>query len=197
MHYKVFFVDFGGVLVLNRVKEIGAYFDRTYGLTKDDSTNTFRFLHSGEKSDAEVDRYLEEHHIKKDVWQKYKAELFNSETRNEDLINILEDAKKSGIKIIYTTNNSADFIKIMQKYGLTELPHIIVNSSLLGVTKPDLPFWEASMIEAEKLCPGIRKDEILLIDDSDVNTESAISFGLGAVLYNGKDADEIIKLAII
>jgi len=193
MKYKTFFVDFGGVLVLNRARMIGEHFERIYGLTHHDTMDVFGYLHSGERTETEIDIFLEDHKIKKEIWQQYLGEMFCSESRNENLISILERAKEGGIKIIFTTNNSSDFLRIMQKYELENLPHAVVNSSLSGFAKPDPLFWEFAFGEAEKLSAGIQKGEILVVDDSYENIESAIAFGLDAIVYDGENADRKIE----
>jgi len=193
MKYKAFFVDFGGVLVLNRAKTIGEHFEKSYGLTHQDTMDVFGYLHSGERTETEIDIFLENHEIKKEIWQQYLGEMFFSESRNENLVSVLERAKESGIKIIYTTNNSSDFLRIMQKYELENLPHSVVNSSLSGFVKPDPLFWKFAFGEAEKFSSGIQKGEILVIDDSYENMESAIASGFDAILYDGENADVKIK----
>ena len=129
--------------------------------------------------------------VSKEVWLEYLTKFIETETRNEELFTILNEAQKQGTKIVYTSNNSASIGKILEKYQIDKLPDLIINSADAGVSKPDPAFWELSLNETSKKWPDIGKSEILVIDDSTVNCDSATSLGIDAVLYDSKMDGEV------
>lgn len=191
MKYKAVFVDLGGVLVLNRAQEIGKYFETQYGMDQNKTKDIFKFIQSGQKSDEEIDDFLKTMGVGKEVWREYLSKFIETETRNDDLFIILNEAQKQGTKIVYTSNNSASIGKILEKYQIDKLPDLIINSADAGVSKPDPAFWELSLKETSNKWPEIEKPEILVIDDSTLNYNSATSFGIDAILYTIQSNDEI------
>lgn len=187
-------MDLGGVLVLNRARDIGEYFEKKYSLDQNKTRDIFRFIQSGKKSDKEVDNFLLSMNVAKDVWKEYLDKFIETEVRNGNLFNILNEAKKNQIKIVYTSNNSSNIEKIINKYGLDGLPDLIINSSDTGVSKPDLAFWELSFTETNVNWPNIEKSEILVIDDSGVNCDSAATYGLDTILYKQEVNPDIRKI---
>lgn len=192
MKYMVVFVDLGGVLVLNRAREIGEYFEKKYSLDQNKTRDIFRFIQSGKKSDKDIDNFLLSMNVAKVVWREYLDKFIETEVRNDNLFDILKGTKKNQIKIVYTSNNSSNIVKIIKKYGLDGLPDLIINSSDAGVSKPDLAFWEVSFAETSSHWPKIKKSEVLVIDDSAVNCDSATSYGFDTVLYK-QDVDSKIE----
>ena len=189
---KAVFVDLGGVLVLNKASEVYKEFEEKYGLTGDAIKDIFSFLHSGIRSVEDLQNHLSDKNISLEIWREFTSKFYNSEKRNDALVDILQSVKNKNVKIIYTSNNSSSLYKVLEKYSLSELPDHIVNSSLINVTKPDREFWEAAYIEAEKLIPNIQKSEILVIDDSKTNCDSAIDFGLKSIQYNESVNNRVI-----
>lgn len=192
MKYKAVFVDLGGVLVLNHACEIGEYFEKKYSLDQIKTRDIFKFIQSGKKSDKDVDSFLLSVNVVKDVWKEYLDKFIETEVRNDNLFNILDKAKKKDIKIVYTSNNSSNIEKIIKKYSLDRLPDLVINSSDAGVSKPDLAFWEVSFAETSSYWSKIKKSEVLVIDDSVVNCDSATSYGFDTVLYK-QDVDSKIE----
>lgn len=192
MKYMVVFVDLGGVLVLNRAREIGEYFENKYSLDQIKTRDIFKFIQSGKKNDKDVDSLLLSVNVAKDVWKEYLDKFIETEVRNDNLFNILDKARKKDIKIVYTSNNSSNIEKIIKKYSLDRLPDLVINSSDAGVSKPDLAFWEVSFAETSSHWPKIKKSEVLVIDDSAVNCDSATSYGFDTVLYK-QDVDSKIE----
>lgn len=192
MKYMVVFVDLGGVLVLNRAREIGEYFEKKYSLDQIKTRDIFKFIQSGKKNDKDVDSFLLSVNVAKDVWKEYLDKFIETEVRNDNLFNILDKARKKDIKIVYTSNNSSNIEKIIKKYSLERLPDLVINSSDAGVSKPDLAFWEVSFAETSSHWPKIKKSEVLVIDDSVVNCGSATSCGFDTVLYK-QDVDSKIE----
>ncbi|MFE3250126.1 HAD-IA family hydrolase [Streptomyces sp. NPDC059209] len=62
--------------------------------------------------------------------------------------------------------------------GLTGLAHSVVNSSLVGVVKPDRRIYE---IAAE--LAGVAPDRCLFVDDRQENVDAAVALGMTGVLH--------------
>jgi len=116
MKIKALFVDLGGVLVVNRARKIGEKYQRQDGLTPETTKKVFRFIQTAKRSEQEIESFLRDENIDSSVWKRFLAEFYASETRNDDLIELLNKAKSLGLKIIYTTNNSAKLVNLMRKY---------------------------------------------------------------------------------
>ncbi|MFD3920771.1 HAD-IA family hydrolase [Streptomyces sp. NPDC058595] len=68
--------------------------------------------------------------------------------------------------------------------GLTGLAHSVVNSSLVGVVKPDRRIYE---IAAERA--GVAPDRCLFVDDRQENVDAAVALGMTGVLH--RDATDL------
>ena len=183
MKIKALFVDLGGVLILNRATEVGLKYEKSEGLTPEVIRNTFRYIQTAKRSDVEIETYLKNEGVSIDLWKKYLADFYNSETKNFGLIELLNKAKEFGIKIVYTTNNSKKLEDLMKKYQIDNIPNLIINSSEARVAKPDPIFWTVAFREARKLLPNLEVKDVLVIDDSATNCESATNFGFNSFRY--------------
>lgn len=193
MKIKAIFCDLGGVLITVNPEKREEY--KTKGITKEISGKVFKYLCTGDRTKEEVDSCLKENGIERVLWDGFTEEVFySSEKRNTDLYNILEKAKEGGVLIVYTTNHTSDLDAVMDKYQIADLPDLVMNSSEIGVVKPDDKFWEMSLSEATKRIPELMPAEVLAIDDSKTNCVSAIKNGMQAIVYTGNDSDkEILK----
>lgn len=66
----------------------------------------------------------------------------------------------------------------LARLGLTDLAHSVVNSSLVGVAKPDRRIYE---IAAERA--GVAPDRCLFVDDRQENVDAAVALGMTGVLH--------------
>ncbi len=194
---KALFVDIGGVIVVNRAREVGEKFQNKKGLSIDITKKIFHFLQMDERSEGDFTTFLREQGVDENTWDRFLIEFYGSESRNDELIDLLKHAKAKGIKIVITTNNGSTVRKGMEKYGILDLPDLLINSSEYHMTKPDPAYWEVALQETRKLLPEIQPAEILVIDDSKTNCLSAKEFGFEVYQYlnepeSQKDISEII-----
>lgn len=183
MSIKALFVDIGGVIVVNRAREVGEKFQNEKGLSIEMTKKIFHFLQTDERSEDEFTAFLREQGVDENTWDRFLIEFYGSEARNSELIELLKNAKVKGIKIVITTNNGSAVRKGMEKYGIIDLPDLLINSSDYHVTKPDPKYWEVALRETRKLKPDIQLAEILVIDDSGTNCLSAKEFGFEVYQY--------------
>lgn len=191
---KALFVDIGGVIVVNRAREVGEKFQNKKGLSIEMTKKIFHFLQMDERSEEDFTAYLREQGVDENIWDRFLMEFYGSESRNDELIELLKKAKAKGIKIVITTNNGSAVRKGMEKYDILDLPDLLINSSEYHVTKPDPAYWEVALEETRKFLPDLQPSEILVIDDSKTNCVSALEFGLVVYQYlNEPDAQEEIS----
>jgi len=188
---KVIFSDLGGVLIVNKAREVGEKYEKLAGLTPKMTKATFRFIQTAKRSDYELKDYLDKENIKFDVWKRFTADLYASESRNDDLVDLLVNAKKIGILVVYTTNNSEKVINVMRKYQIDTVADLVINSSEANVAKPDPEYWRVAFKETSRIIPDIKPQEILVIDDSQKNCISAEEFGFRAFLYENSPESQI------
>lgn len=183
MKIKVIFADLGGVLIVNKAREVGEKYEKSDGLTPEMTKGAFRFIQTAKRTDEELAAYLESENIKMDVWNRFLTDFYASESRNDDLVELLRRAKSKGIIVVYTTNNSAKLIDLTKKYQIDDVADLTINSSEANVAKPDPEFWKLALNETKKLLPDVQLGEVLVIDDSQKNCVSAEEFGFRSYIY--------------
>ncbi len=101
-------------------------------------------------------------------------------TINEELITYIQELRGKGILCFIATNNEKyRFQYMLDKMGLSKSFDKTYASAHLGEKKPDQKFFLGIWNELEK----IQKEEILFLDDTLENVESAQAFGIKAELY--------------
>jgi putative hydrolase of the HAD superfamily len=105
-------------------------------------------------------------------WRAIIAEPFPEST---EALSIL----KSSLKVVAFTNTSTPHLPILQELGARELERFdsIYASCELGFRKPD-PVGFRYILEQEKTS----LDQAVFFDDLEANVESALAFGIDAVL---------------
>lgn len=183
MPIKAIFVDLGNVLIVNKAREISNRFEKEHGLKLTDIREIFKFVQTSNRSEEELNSYLIGKGLTRALWDSFTKDFYNSEQRNETLYEILKKARTKGILIVFTTNNSSELETVIDKFGIRDVADIIINSSVAGVAKPEIGFWQLALEETRKKIPDILPQEILVLDDSEENCASARDFGLLAATY--------------
>ena len=75
------------------------------------------------------------------------------------------------------------FVVVTHDTDVELVGDLIINSSELHVAKPEKKFWETAFSQSKKLVPELTKEEILVIDDSRSNCQSAEEFGFHSFIY--------------
>jgi HAD superfamily hydrolase (TIGR01509 family) len=186
---KALFVDLGNVLIVNKAREISVRFEQEHGLKQNDIRDVFRFIHTQPRTDEELNSCLADKGLTRALWDSFTKVFYHSEQRNEALYEILKKARAQGVLVVFTTNNSTGLETVIDKFGLRGAADIIINSSVAGVAKPELGFWQLALEETRKISPKILPENILVIDDSAENCASAESFGFQAIKYTPTASD--------
>ncbi len=103
--------------------------------------------------------------------------------KNETIWPVIEEFKKHFRLGLLTNMYPKMFEEIKQKNLLPGFEwEIIIDSSLEGVGKPDKGIYEIAQKKA-----GVKNEEILFIDNTQKNLETAKSLGWRTFLYDSKD----------
>lgn len=180
---RVVFVDLGGVLIINKAKEVGDRYESLHGLTKEMTREIFHFVHHTKRNDGELLAFLDEMRVDPELWKNFTKDFYNSESRNEELYDKLKKLKSEGVRVLITTNNGSGARKVAERYGVSDIIDGFISSAEIGFAKPDKKYWEISFEEAKKLVPDLIRNEVLVFDDSHENYISAIDFGFQAIEY--------------
>jgi putative hydrolase of the HAD superfamily len=93
----------------------------------------------------------------------------NSEVQiDETIIEIYKDHFPNA-KVVLVTNATSRLTQDMKNHGLDNIFDEVINSSELGLAKPSHSFFRNVM---QKLSAGL--DEVIYIDDSETNVQSAM-----------------------
>lgn len=84
--------------------------------------------------------------------------------------------------VVLVTNATVWLDEDLTALGLADLADSVVNSSLVGVAKPDRRIYEMAAKQA-----GARADRCLFVDDREENVEAARELGMTAVLFRAVD----------
>lgn len=126
-------------------------------------------------------------------WQGSVDELlefwFSESYRDEEVVKIIENIKKSGIACILSTKQEKYRVEYFKnELGLGKLFDFIVSSHKIGCFKDNPEFYK----EILKLIPAIKPEEVLFFDDREKNIKAAESLGIKSILFtNIKDLNEI------
>ena len=119
------------------------------------------------------------------IWDNFylKADL------NKDVVEIIKRLKKN-YKVFLFSNFISELIrKLLDNHNITDYFDEIIISSEYKMKKPDPKFFELLLRTT-----GVKKNEILFIDDRKDNIEGAQSFGIKSVLFtNAKNLSENLR----
>ncbi|MBI4004533.1 HAD-IA family hydrolase [Candidatus Roizmanbacteria bacterium] len=184
---KVLLLDVDGVIV--NARRFSETLEKDYGLTEEDTLLFFK----GKFLDCligKADLYEELlPHLKEWGWAKSVDEFveywFTSEHKiDEQLMDYVGELRKKGIKCYIVTNQE----KYRTEYLLSEMNFDtlfdgIFSSAHIGFRKPREDFF----LYVLRRLKGIKRDEIVLWDNTPEHIESARQLGIHAELYKGFD----------
>lgn len=108
---------------------------------------------------------------------------------NRRVFEFVKECKEMGYMLVAASNASkGSFEWRSNEYGLMEIFDGRIISSDIGMRKPSKKFFQY-MIDVL----GYSPEEILFVDDSDQNIDSASSLGIVSIKYDGEDSLTKIK----
>lgn len=97
---------------------------------------------------------------------------FHADTTVVDLLRRVRDQ----CPLVLVTNATRWLDEDLNRLGLTDLAHSVVNSSHVGVAKPDPRIYEIAVGRA-----GVTADRCLFVDDTRENVDAAVALGMTGV----------------
>lgn len=97
---------------------------------------------------------------------------FHADTTVVDLLRRVRDQ----CPLVLVTNATRWLDEDLDRLGLTDLAHSVVNSSHVGVAKPDPRIYEIAVGRA-----GVTADRCLFVDDTRENVDAAVALGMTGV----------------
>lgn len=104
--------------------------------------------------------------------------LTHAEARVDDAVVRLLRRVRQRCPVVLVTNATPWLGEDLALLGVGDLADDVVNSSLVGVAKPDRRIYEIAAARA-----GVPVDRCLFVDDREENIAAAAAFGMTAVLH--------------
>lgn len=102
---------------------------------------------------------------------------------DDTVVALLRFARKH-CRLVLVSNAPRWLEDDLERLGLTDLAHSVVNSSRVGASKPDRRIYE---IAAERA--GVTPDRCLFVDDRQENVDAAVALGMTGLLH--RDASDL------
>lgn len=115
------------------------------------------------------------------LWDRNKterADIYASEYVNEELLHYLLLHKEEYIYSLLTNNDHGAEERILKKSGLPKFYQYFINSSGVGISKPDsrIYLYTLDLLKADsKGC--------IFVDDSKENVDAALAIGMNGIVY--------------
>jgi N utilization substance protein B len=101
---------------------------------------------------------------------------------DEDVVDLVRAARDRGVRTACFSNATDRLEEDLAAAGVADAFGTIVNSSRIGLMKPDAEFYATACREA-----GVATDEVLFVDDRVENVVGALRGGLHGIRYQGLD----------
>ncbi len=181
---KIILFDADGVLING--KKFADVLEVDYGLTREHTRGFFggKFLDClVGKADLkkELELHLIEWNIDKTV-EEFMDYWFKTEHKiNEQLVEYIQQLRKSGIKCYVATNNEKHRVNYMlDTMGFRNTFDGVFSSADLGAKKPDEKFYGAIL----KRFNEVNLTTVMLWDDEPENVEAAKKAGMNGEIYS-------------
>jgi putative hydrolase of the HAD superfamily len=193
--------DFGGVLTTPLIQSFLAY-QAESGIPFEDLGNAM--MRTAEKSGGEHPLYqLEKGQITEaEFLRSIEAELdgdvhlgslretyFAHLHPNEPMIDYMRQLRDRGLRMALLTNN----VREWEPHWRAKLPDIdeifevVVDSAFVGMRKPEPGIYELTL---ERLGDGLRAEDCVFVDDTEIHCQAAERIGMAAVHF--RDSDQAI-----
>ena len=101
---------------------------------------------------------------------------------DHNVLRLVQRAREH-LKIVLVTNGTSRLNRDLDALGLQSSLDFVVNSSVIGVDKPQPDFYRAALREA-----GVSAAEALFVDDSASHVEAATRLGLRSLRFTGHES---------
>ena len=185
--------DFGGVLTSPLIEGFAAVQERSGASAQELSTAMARVaevtgrhplfdLEKGLILESEFLRMLEEQLGGHVTLRGFREVFFSALRPNRTMIDYMAELRGRGLRTALLTNNVREWEAVWRAKlpQLDETFEVVVDSAWVGMRKPDPEIYELTV---ERLGNGLRPEDCVFVDDSDVNCETASSLGMYAVRF--------------
>lgn len=206
---RVVISDFGGVLTNPLEDAFLAYQEESgipltelgsamFAIGERDGENPLYRLEKGELAELEFERLMQEQ-LRAQLGDEtefvdFSESYFSHLHPNEPFLEYLRDYKKQGGRLALLTNNVKEWEpRWRAMLPIDELFETVVDSGFEGTRKPERRIYEIALerIRALDGLSGVQAGECVLVDDIEINCDSAREFGFGAIRYHG-DCDAVV-----
>mgnify|MGYP001571123809 CR=1 FL=1 len=181
---KYLLLDVGGVIILDSKSEAIRNFAENNNL-EINSIHKLLKLYRQEKmrgKDLDLGGFLSSQKI--DWISQSQLEtllklMWDTEKPNGSLLETISILREEiNFKIALVTNNYKGLLSILEKRGVEKFWDKVVNSSEIGLTKPDPEFFKATLAILQA-----RPENCLFIDDNPKNIAGAAREGIAGIVY--------------
>ena len=116
----------------------------------------------------------------------FRETYFSHLQPNQPMIGYMRELRGRGLRMALLTNNVREWEPHWRaKLPVDEIFELVVDSAFVGMRKPDPDIYRLTL---ERLGDGVRAEECVFVDDTDVNCEAAGALGMRPVRFS--DADQ-------
>jgi epoxide hydrolase-like predicted phosphatase len=192
--------DFGGVLTYTSFGGLAAYGDEL-GLPPDALVGYFRDdpqmarLEIGEISGREFFKYVcveaEQRHGRRLDIRRLGAAASEGERLDPLMLDLVEEVRARAAVALVTNNVAGAGWRGTFRF---ELFDVVLDSSALGVRKPDPQIYTALCEQLDR-----KPDEVAFVDDLARNTDAAAALGLHPILFTDRAScrAELVRLGVL
>ena len=198
--------DYGGVFsgspfgaMAGVAREMGVdperYLEIVFGPYDDDTDHPWHRLERGETTlegaRAEIIEIGRRDGIDSDPFHLFTAMSRGGGGPRGEVVDFARELKGSGLRSALVTNNALEFRDYWRRsIPLDELFHHVIDSSEVGLRKPDPKIFELTL---ERL--GVPAESAVFLDDYAGNVEAARRIGIRGVLVTDAYGDALAELA--
>jgi putative hydrolase of the HAD superfamily len=191
--------DFGGVLTTPLVQSFAAVQDQTgipfeelgkamARIQEDEGKHPLYELETGRLSEpdflSKIGDALEPALGHRPELHRFREIYFEALHPNEPMIELMREAKGSGLRMGLLTNNVREWEPLWRSMlPVDEIFEEVVDSGFVGCRKPDREIYDLMLDRLD----GVAAQECLFVDDVEVNCDAARELGMSAVHYQHND----------
>ena len=105
---------------------------------------------------------------------------------NERMIGYMRDLRDRGLRMALLTNNVREWEPLWRAKlpDMDEIFEVVVDSAFVGMRKPERGIYELTL---ERLGDGVRAEDCVFVDDTELNCRAAEELGMRAILFETDD----------
>ena len=181
---KYLLLDVGGVIILDSKPKVIQSFSKNNGFEISDIYELLKIYRQERMlgKDFDVRTFLSAkgiNWISRSQLTNLLDSMWDTEKPNKQFIEIISKLKKQmNFEVVLVTNNYKELLEILEKKGVRKFWDKVINSSEIGLAKPDPEFFKATLAILQA-----RPENCLFVDDNPKNISGAAREGIAGVVY--------------